>query len=99
MDSRRLFVLLYAASGTAALIYEVTWTRLLTLEMGHTVSAISIVLAAFMGVLSAGAWLGGRPGALQSHRLLLYAALDVVIALFAIAFPLSLAGVRTLLGA
>ena len=98
MDSRRLFVLLYAASGTAALIYEVTWTRLLTLEMGHTVSAISIVLAAFMGGLSAGAWLGGRAGALQSHRLLLYAALELVIALFAIALPAGLRGVVPLMG-
>ena len=35
MKPRRVFVLLYAASGAAALIYEVTWTRLLTLQLGH----------------------------------------------------------------
>ena len=92
MDSRPLFVLLYAASGTAALIYEVTWTRLLTLDMGHTVAAISIVLAAFMGGLSAGAWLGGRTGALRLHRLVVYAALELLIALFAIALPAGLHG-------
>src|SRR5437867_3558067 len=49
MRSRRLFVVFYAASGAAALVYEVTWTRLLTLQVGHTVSAIGIVLAAAMG--------------------------------------------------
>src|SRR2546425_980447 len=58
--SRRLFAVLYAASGAAALVYEVTWTRLLTLQLGHTVNAASIVLAAFMGGLALGAWLAGR---------------------------------------
>ena len=57
---RRLFVGLYALSGAAALVYEITWTRLLTLQMGQTVAAISTVLAAFMGGLAAGSWIGGR---------------------------------------
>src|SRR5712672_3576084 len=61
-SGRRLFVLLYAASGAAALVYEVTWTRLLTLQLGHTVAAASTVLAAFMGGLALGAWLAGRNG-------------------------------------
>src|SRR3954469_6790088 len=60
MGSRRgVFVGLYAASGAAALVYEVTWTRLLTLQLGHTVAAASTVLAAFMGGLAVGAWLAG----------------------------------------
>src|SRR6266850_2247138 len=59
MSARRLFVGLYAASGAAALIYEVAWTRLLTLQLGHTVAAASTVLAAFMGGLALGAWLAG----------------------------------------
>ena len=56
----RLFVGLYALSGAAALVYEITWTRLLTLQMGQTVAAISTVLAAFMGGLAAGSWIGSR---------------------------------------
>src|SRR5436309_3333682 len=55
--NRRIFALLYAASGAAALVYEVAWTRLLTLQLGHTVAAASTVLAAFMGGLAAGFWL------------------------------------------
>ena len=56
----RVFVVLYAASGAAALVYEVTWTRLLTLQLGHTVAAASTVLAAFMGGLARSApWLAG----------------------------------------
>jgi spermidine synthase len=59
-SGRRLFLFLYAASGAAALVYEVTWTRLLTLQLGHTVAAASTVLAAFMGGLALGAWIAGR---------------------------------------
>src|SRR2546426_5750269 len=89
---RRLFVLLYACSGAAALIYEVTWTRLLTLQMGHTVAAASTVLAAFMGGLAAGAWIAGRSSAgTQARRLHIYAALEIVIALSALALPAILA--------
>jgi spermidine synthase len=60
MFPRRLLIVLYTASGAAALVYEVVWTRLLTLQLGHTVAAATTVLAAFMGGLAAGAWIGGR---------------------------------------
>ena len=85
---RRRFIPLYAASGAAALIYEVTWTRLLTLQMGHTVAAASTVLAAYMGGLAAGAWLAGRmPASAPARRLQAYAALEIVVALFALGLP------------
>src|SRR5216683_6785387 len=89
---RRLFVGFYAASGAAALVYEVAWTRLLTLQIGHTVSAISIVLAAFMGGLSAGAWLAGRFPVSQARRLQAYATLEIIVALIAIVLPALLRG-------
>lgn len=60
ISGRRFFILLYTASGAAALVYEVAWTRLLTLQLGHTVAAASTVLAALMGGLAIGAWLAGR---------------------------------------
>jgi glutamate synthase domain-containing protein 3 len=47
--ARRVIVPLYTASGAAALVYEVVWTRMLALHLGHTVAAASTVLAAFMG--------------------------------------------------
>src|SRR5262245_40673138 len=60
LQPRRVVVALYAASGAAALVYEVVWTRLLTLQLGHTVAAASTVLAAFMGGLAVGAYGAGR---------------------------------------
>ena len=94
---RRLFVGLYAASGAAALVYEVTWTRLLTLQLGHTVAAASTVLAAFMGGLAAGAWLAGLTKTrlrvspwLRGSDLRAYAILELTVAVTAIALPFAL---------
>ena len=88
MKARRLFILLYAASGAAALVYEVTWTRLLTLQLGHTVAAASTVLAAFMGGLALGAWVAGRR---RSSTLRAYAVLELGVAAAALLLPLALA--------
>lgn len=90
MGSRALFILLYAASGAAALVYQVVWTRLLTLQMGHTAAAVSTVLAAFMGGLAVGAWLAGRFIPRLSRPLHTYATLEIFIALIAIVLPAAL---------
>ena len=84
---RRLFVLLYAASGAAALVYEVTWTRLLTLQLGHTVAAASTVLAAFMGGLALGAWVAGKR---RGSTLRSYVVLELVVAVAALLLPIAL---------
>jgi spermidine synthase len=101
VPGRRLFVVLYAASGAAALVYEVTWTRLLTLQLGHTVAAASTVLAAFMGGLAAGAWIAGRTFTLRNtgepatdrtpRSLRTYALLEVIVAICALLLPFALA--------
>jgi spermidine synthase len=96
LPGRRLFVLLYAASGAAALVYEVTWTRLLTLQLGHTVAAASTVLAAFMGGLAVGASISGRvrlkPDTTDTQRagLRAYAVLEVIVAVCALLLPMAL---------
>ena len=96
-----MLYLAFAASGAAALIYETTWTRLLTLVMGHTVAAASTVLAAFMGGLAIGAAVGGtrartmaRPAALRA-----YAIVELAIAAVAIALPFELELLRPVLAA
>src|SRR5687767_8117104 len=92
----RVLIALYIASGAAALVYQVVWTRLLTLQLGHTVAAASTVLAAFMGGLAIGAWLAGRVvgrvGQASTHQphLTIYAALEIGIAAGALALPFAL---------
>jgi spermidine synthase len=92
MPSRRLFLVLYAASGAAALVYEVTWTRLLTLQLGHTVAAASTVLAAFMGGLAIGAWaIGARAASGRAgNPLRTYATLEIAVAAAALLLPFAL---------
>ena len=105
VPGRRLFVALYSASGAAALVYEVTWTRLFSLQLGHTVAAASTVLAAFMGGLAVGAWIapfalrqaqGERTDAARGERvepralLRAYAILELSIAICALLLPFAL---------
>ena len=98
---RGSFLILFAISGAAALIYEVVWTRLLTLHLGHGLAAASAVLAAFMGGLAAGAGAAGRTaGRLSATTAVrLYAALEIAIAVLALLMPFALIAVRPLLAA
>ncbi|HYE87269.1 MAG TPA: fused MFS/spermidine synthase, partial [Vicinamibacterales bacterium] len=101
MIRRGPFLILFAVSGAAALIYEVVWTRLLTLHMGHGLAAASAVLAAFMGGLAAGAGAAGRYAALVTPQraLIVYAGLEIVIGAVALLLPTLLSVVRPLLAA
>lgn len=93
------FLFLFAVSGAAALIYEVVWTRLLTLQMGHGIAAASTVLAAFMGGLAIGAAIAGRRGGRLSpeRALTVYAGLELTIGVLALLLPVALTAVRPLL--
>ena len=79
-----LFLAAYTCSGLAGLVYEVTWTRLLTLYLGHTTAAASAVVAAFLGGLAIEAgfgltslnWVGAVLAALGLGLAVLSGALD-----------------------
>src|SRR5579872_4798549 len=91
-DARKylpVLALLFAASGCAALIYEVVWYQLLQLAIGSTSVSLGILLATFMGGLCIGSlWLPRLR--LSQHPLKVYAALEVGIAVFAVFVQLSL---------
>ena len=74
------------------LIYETVWTRRLTLELGHTTAAAGTVLAAFMGGLAIGALVGGAlvSRVNRQQALKAYAALELLVALSALALPFAL---------
>src|SRR5688572_13413946 len=100
MSGAWLFLAAYTCSGFAGLVYEVAWTRLLTLYMGHSTAAVSTVVAAFMGGLAAGAALGGRvAGRLTRRRALYgYAALELVVVFAALAMPFALRAIGPVFG-
>jgi spermidine synthase len=74
-------------SGAAALVYQVTWQRLLALHSGVGIYSIAMIVAAFM----LGLGLGSHAGGLLSVRLpprsalLAFAGLELAIGLFGLA--------------
>ncbi|MGE0449556.1 MAG: tetratricopeptide repeat protein [Vicinamibacterales bacterium] len=82
----------YGLSGAAGLIYEVAWTRLLTLRLGHTTAAASTVVAAFMGGLALGSVLGGLLASRVTAKraLHLYIGVEIAVAVLALSLPLEL---------
>lgn len=80
-------MVIYFASGACSLIDEVVWVRLLKLILGNTVYATSIVVSVFMAGLSLGALLMGRYSDGIAKRLRLYAVLETLVTISAIALP------------
>src|SRR5271167_4344579 len=78
-----LLLLLFAASGCSALIYEVVWYQLLQLAIGSTSVSLGILLATFMVGLCIGSLWLPRIRSTQ-HPLRIYAALELGIASCAI---------------
>ena len=70
-------LLCFLFSGAAGLIYQVAWTKALGLIFGHTVYAISTVLAVFMAGLAAGSAYIGRWGENRPNPTALYARLEL----------------------
>lgn len=59
-SSLRLSITLFAVSGFAAALYQVSWQRLLTFSTGGTTGAVALSVAGFLGGLGVGGLLGGR---------------------------------------
>ena len=74
-------------SGATGLVYEVVWSRRLTLIFGATVLAVSTVLAAFLGGLAVGSVIFGRIADRRQDSLRLYAALEGAVGLICFATP------------
>lgn len=85
--SRRLFpalLVLFAASGCAALIYEVVWLQLLQLVVGSTAVSMAVLLSAYMGGLCAGSYLLPRVVSPFENPLRVYAYLEAGIGVLGI---------------
>jgi spermidine synthase len=77
----------FVASGAASLMDQVVWLRYLGLIFGNTTWAAATLLAVFLGGLGLGALLVGRFGDRVARPLVVYAVLEVAIALLALASP------------
>jgi len=79
-----LWLLLFAGSGCAALIYEIVWFQLLQLVIGSSAVSLGLLLAAYMGGLSLGSAALPRLVSARRHPMRVYALLELGIAAFGI---------------
>jgi spermidine synthase len=82
--------LLFFLSGITGLVYEVLSAKYLSLLLGNTAQAHTIVLATFLGGLALGNAIFGPQADKVSNRLRLYGWLELGIGLLALLSPLSL---------
>ena len=85
----RLLVLFFA-SGCAALIYETVWFYLVQLVVGASSISVAVLLCAFMGGMALGSWLLTRVTPKDAHPLRVVAALEVGIAALGVIIPIAL---------
>ncbi len=74
-------------SGLAGLVYEVVWARQLSLFLGITSYAHTVVIVAYMAGLAAGSFYFGRHADRQPHPLKTYAWLEIGVGLYAAVTP------------
>jgi spermidine synthase len=79
---------LFLASGFCGLVYQVVWTRQLTLVFGVTTYAVSAVLTAFFAGLALGSFLAGKLADRRHAGLRTYGWIEIAIGLYALLVPL-----------
>jgi hypothetical protein len=82
--------LCFLLSGATGLIYQVIWLRLLGLVFGHTVYAITTVLAAFMAGLALGSFIFARWAARIPNLVAAYGWLEVATGISCALIPVLL---------
>jgi len=90
--------LIFFISGALALVYEVTWARMLAREFGSDAVAIAIVVAIFMLGLGLGARLAGIWGDALRNPLKVYGLLEAGLSLYVLASPWLIGYFTTFLG-
>lgn len=83
-------VALYSLSGLTSVAYEVLWARMLSLQFGVSVFAVVLTVSTFMAGLGAGSLFAARRAPQIKKPLLLLAALEGGIAIYALLLPLIL---------
>jgi spermidine synthase/tetratricopeptide (TPR) repeat protein/MFS family permease len=82
-----IIAVLFIVSGAAGLVYQIVWFKYLSLFLGNTTYAQTIVLATFMGGLAIGASLWGRRADRAERPLALYAILELSIGVYCLLYP------------
>ncbi|MCB1740315.1 MAG: fused MFS/spermidine synthase [Gammaproteobacteria bacterium] len=89
-------LLLALLSGVAGLGYEMVWTRMLSVALGHEIGSVLAVIAAFFSGLALGAW--SLDGVIRRSRApaAWYTAVELVIGFWALALVFLVPGFNRL---
>ncbi len=79
---------LFLLSGVCGLVYEVAWSKYLSLFIGSSAYSHMIVLATYMGGLAIGAFAVGKYSDKVKNRLKLYGLLELGIGFYCLAYPI-----------
>jgi spermidine synthase len=77
----------FFASGAGSLVAEVTWSRMLIVVVGNSLSATALIIVVFMGGLGLGSYLGGRVFGSRRASLVPYVLLELAVGLYVLASP------------
>lgn len=83
-SSSGLLLVLFFASGFAALVYQVLWARQIGLLLGSTAQSAALTIAIFFTGIAAGGWSWGRRSTSGSSSLRLFGLVEVGVALTAL---------------
>jgi spermidine synthase len=87
---------LFAASGCAALIYQVVWFERLSLAIGASAPSLGVLLAMYLGGLGLGSLLARRWRLGRTHALLAFAVAQCCIGALGIVTPFAIQAVGSL---
>jgi spermidine synthase len=79
-----LFLLLFAASGCAALIYEIAWFQMLQLVVGSSAVSLGLLLGTFMGGMCLGSIALPRLVKRRAHPLMVYGLLELSLGILGV---------------
>src|ERR1044071_4142804 len=79
-----MLLLLLAASGCAALIYEIVWLQLLQLVIGSNAMSLAVLLGTWMGGMCIGSLLLPRLISTNQNPLRVYALLELLTGILGI---------------
>ncbi len=87
LSSRWLLYVLFFLSGFTGLVYEISWSRILSTVLGNTSLAITVVVSIFLGGLALGSFVAPRISLFRSHPLRTYAVLEFFVASYSACTP------------
>jgi len=85
MNKKSLFYVLFFLSGVAGLGYEILWTRMLAVGLGHEIVSMLAVVSAFFSGIALGAWVFDRPVSASPTPARWYAGFELIVGLWSAA--------------